>query len=114
MQVWSYQIKFICFALWVSVFVVWLISVVYMIVRVLHDSTLSLRRIKNFPMLMSTVRVVRACMVVGVTDLFNASKFVMAFEVVTIMIGNVMQIVILGENVSQYSWSSANELFQRK
>jgi hypothetical protein len=53
-------------------------------------------------------------MVVGVTDLFNASKFLMAFEIFTISLGNVMQIVILGENVSQYLWSSANELFQRK
>jgi hypothetical protein len=53
-------------------------------------------------------------MVVGVTDIFNASKLLMTFEIVTISLGNVMQIVILGENVSQYLWSSANELFQRK
>jgi hypothetical protein len=74
----------------------WTSSVVYMVIKMLHPEPLLRRAVGDIPMLMTSFRVVRTFMNVGITETVNASRFVMLLEIACITFGSVLEIIILG------------------
>ena len=90
------HIKLITSVLWVVVVLMWTSSVTFMIINVIAPEDILTTTIDNMPLLMTTFRVARALMAVGITDKLNSANGGMFIEIFGLTLGTIIQIFVLG------------------
>ncbi|RZB94442.1 potassium/sodium hyperpolarization-activated cyclic nucleotide-gated channel 1 [Asbolus verrucosus] len=104
MNIWSNNIKFLNFILWVCVLVMWATCITYCITIIKSSITYKEWEEKYtrqdddiISMVMTLYDVVRGFMKLGIGELQNMSDWKMIFEITALMFGNVLNIVILAK-----------------
>ncbi|KAJ3641081.1 hypothetical protein Zmor_027602 [Zophobas morio] len=102
------HIKLITSVLWVVVVLMWTSSVTFMIINVIAPEDILTTTIDNMPLLMTTFRVARALMAVGITDKLNSANGGMFIEIFGLTLGTIIQIFVLAKVMQYYQKRSSS------